>query len=291
MKLKYINKIKANISIATSKRTTNILDGTYKSVYKGKSLNFENLREYTLQDDVRDIDWKASVRSRNLLVKQFIATKKHNIMLLVDSGLKMNADTDLFQSKKDIALYTAGTIGYLAISNGDYVGMAYSILDKVIYKPFKYNLYRLEQYLSEYDFHSSQKNNVGLSKTLEYVFQNVSKRMIIFVITDIEGINSISEELLRKINQVHDLLFINIRDNFMFGDDIYDLDESKYIPPFLLQNKKLYMHEQEIRKKLTKENSQKLHKYRNCLVSLSSKREIPQKILELLEAHSYASND
>ena len=75
MKLNYINKIKANISIYSAKKTSNILDGTYRSVYKGKSMNFENLREYVVNDDIKDIDWKSSARSGKLYVKQFIAEK------------------------------------------------------------------------------------------------------------------------------------------------------------------------------------------------------------------------
>ena len=70
MNLKYINQVKANISIYSNKKSSNILDGSYKSVYRGKSMNFENLREYVINDDVKDIDWKASARSANLLVKQ-----------------------------------------------------------------------------------------------------------------------------------------------------------------------------------------------------------------------------
>ena len=75
MKLNYVNKIKANISIYSSKKSTNLLDGTYKSIYRGKSMNFENLREYVMNDDIKDIDWKASARSGTLYVKQFIAEK------------------------------------------------------------------------------------------------------------------------------------------------------------------------------------------------------------------------
>ena len=69
----YINKIKANISIYASKKTSNILDGSYKSIYKGRSLNFEDLREYVIGDNIKDIDWKASARSGNILVRQYIA--------------------------------------------------------------------------------------------------------------------------------------------------------------------------------------------------------------------------
>ena len=107
MKLSYINQIKANISIYSNKKTTNILDGTYKSIYRGKSMNFENLREYVLGDDVKDIDWKSSARSGKILTKQFIAEKKHNIPLVMDTGAKMEADSDALESKKELALFSA----------------------------------------------------------------------------------------------------------------------------------------------------------------------------------------
>ena len=150
MKLKYINKIKANMSIVSSKKTTNLLEGTYKSVYIGKSMNFENLREYVINDEIKDIDWKSS-GSGKLLVKQFVALRKHNIMFVMDRSTSMNANTDSLELKKDIALYSAGTLGYLAIKNGDYVGMLSYENKKVSYKPFKTRLYDLEEYLSDYD--------------------------------------------------------------------------------------------------------------------------------------------
>lgn len=91
----YVNKIKSNIKISTSNKTTNVIDGAYRSIYKGKSLNFDNLREYVLGDNIKDIDWKASARSHNLLIKQYIALKKHNILLIMDNGKNMLANANL----------------------------------------------------------------------------------------------------------------------------------------------------------------------------------------------------
>ena len=88
MKMKYITKIKANLEIYTKKKTSNILEGTYNSIYKGKSMNFEDLREYVIGDNVKDIDWKASARSNKILIKQYIAEKKHNILFILDTGKK-----------------------------------------------------------------------------------------------------------------------------------------------------------------------------------------------------------
>ena len=150
MKLNYINKIKANLMIHSQLKTTAFLEGTYKSIYKGKSMNFENLREYVINDDIKDIDWKASARSNDLYVKEFIAEKKHNVLIVLDSGAKMDAVTVSKELKKDIALFTAGTIGYLAVSNGDYVSLSYAT-KKIEYHRFRSNLVYLEQYLTNYE--------------------------------------------------------------------------------------------------------------------------------------------
>ena len=57
MRLDHIGRIRGNISINTKIKSANILDGAYRSVHKGKSLNFEELREYNIGDSVKDIDW------------------------------------------------------------------------------------------------------------------------------------------------------------------------------------------------------------------------------------------
>lgn len=290
MKLNYINKIKANISIFSNKKTSNILDGTYKSVYKGKSMNFENLREYVINDDIKDIDWKSSARSGSLYIKQFIAEKKHNIMLVMDSGKKMNADTDLHKNKKEVALFTAGTIGYLAAKNNDYFGMIYAGNEKVEYKPFKYNLYNLEQYLCEYDKNVTTRD-VNINDLLEYINKNIQKKMIIFVITDISGINNIKVNTLKKLNQRHNVLVININDNLMTGKDVYDIIENEYVPDFLLNDNKLQELEIQLKKEILDKNKRKLKRNRVSSTSISSTKEINHKIIKLLEEHKYASTN
>ena len=290
MKLDHINKIKANISIYSSKKTSNILEGTYRSVYRGKSMNFENLREYVINDDEKDIDWKASARSDNLLVKQFTAEKKHNIMLVMDTGIKMDGDTTLNEAKKEIALYSAGTIGYLAIKNGDYMGMIYNCQDNILYKPFKYNLFNLEEYLTEYEKDNILDNQEGIEKTLRYLYKHITKRMIIFIITDIEGMENIPEKLLKELSSVHDVLFINIGDASMFGEHGFDLENNSYIPSILGEDEELYNLERNIKKELMEKNKEKLKKNKISLTTINSFGEINSKIIELLERHKYARN-
>lgn len=288
MKLNYVNKIKANIAIYSNKKTNNILDGTYKSIYRGKSMNFENLREYVINDEIKDIDWKASAKTNTLYVKQFIAEKKHNILFIIDNDLKMTADTDQHESKKNIALFTAGTIGYLAIKNNDYIGMLYKDSKKINYKPFKNNLYNLEDYLCEYD-KSTNSNDTDTNQLLEYAYKNISKRMIIVLITDINGVDSIKDNLLKKLKIKHDLLIVNIADNYMTGNNVFDISNNKYITNFFLKDKKLNLVEKQIREEIMNNNKNKLQKNNVCITTISSLKEINFKTIRLLEEHKYAN--
>ena len=111
MMMNYVTKIRAKVNIYASKKTSNLFDGSYKSIYQGNGLDFENLREYIPGDSIRDIDWKASSRSGKTLVKRYMAEKKHNIMLVWDTGRKMSAHTRDLEVKQDLALNVGGIIG------------------------------------------------------------------------------------------------------------------------------------------------------------------------------------
>ena len=285
IKLNYINRIKANISIHSNKKSANILEGTYKSIYRGKSMNFENLREYTIDDDVKDIDWKSSARSGNLLVKQFIAEKKHNILLVIDSGIKMDADTDKQENKKELALYAAGTIGYLAIKNNDYVGMIYKS-EKVEFKPFKYNLYNLEQYLCDYAANKAEES-IEMEEILEYIVKNISKKKVIFIITDIAGVNSIKSQTLKKLKQTSDVSIICINDNNMTGESLYDVKEKEHIPKLFLKDQRLREVEKFVKKQLSENNIHKLKSLNIPMTSISCLEELNIRITKLLEEHKY----
>lgn len=289
MKLNYINDIKAHISIFASRKTSSILEGTYKSIYRGKSMNFENLREYVYDDDIKDIDWKASARTGKLLVKQFIAEKKHNIMIVLDSGLKMYGDSKKNEEKREIATYIAGTLGYLATTNGDYTSMIYNNNDLVEINSFKNDLYHLEYNLVKYHKLSINSNNEGINKTLSYLSKYLNKRMIIFVITDLSGMENINEKYLKELRINSDVLFININDINMDIENLYDIENNTYIPQVFLKDEKLHSLEEQLKNEIYTKQIKKLKKLRIDTISIDSKKEIQEKIIELLERHKYAS--
>lgn len=289
MKMNYITKIKANISIYATKKTSNILDGSYKSIYKGRSMNFEDLREYIVGDNIKDIDWRASARSGKLLIKQFVAEKKHNIMVVLDTGKKMLADTKSNESKKDVSILTAGTISYLANKNGDYVGAVYNKNDEISFFPFKEGLFNIEKILSNYDSDVDCSDSSYLNKALEYLTKNIKRRMIVFIITDMKGMDSVKEQTLKRLSGQHDVLAINITDADMTGDNAFDIEENSYIPRLILEDPKLHELEEKMKKEMETKNKKMFEKNRISTTSISKTDEIVPKIIELLERYRNAN--
>lgn len=288
MKLKYIPMIKAAITIPATKKTSNILDGTYKSIYKGRSMNFEDLREYVIGDNIKDIDWKATARSGTILIRQYIAEKKHNIMLVFDTGKKMQGETPEITQKKDIAIMSAGILAYLANKNGDYVGSIYTKNNEPKYFPFKYGLENIERILTNYEADASIDNTTSLNNTVSYLCKYIKKRMIVIIITDIDGMQEINSKTLKLVTSLHDVLFININDAYMTNGS-YDIENNIYIPNLILNDSKLQDLEKKMRKDMYSKCLRKLKKHGISITTINNINEVPIKIIELLERHKYAN--
>lgn len=288
MNLSYVAKIKAKVAIFISKKSSNIFDGTYKSIYKGSGLNFEDLREYVPGDNVRDIDWKASSRSRNLLVKRYIAEKKHNVMLVFDTGKEIDGQTSTHDSKKDVLTTVGGTIGYIAARNGDNVGALWNRNGKLQFFGLKGGLNNLERILACYDRERFDEYESDLDKSLNYLCKYFRRRMIVIVMTDIAGTLKISETTMRRITQQHDLLFAQATDASITDKDAFSIRVGSYIPEFIASSKRIKKCEEKIRQEIREENERKLKRSHVVSVEIGSDEEVVDKVIELLEKHKYA---
>ncbi len=290
MKLKYIKGIKANLQIFTNKYSTSVLDGKYRSIYKGKSLNFETLRAYVTEDDVKDIDWKSSARSNNLLVKEYIAEKKHNLMFIIDTGEKMDGISRSSIRKLDIALYTVGTLGYLSVNNGDYISALIEENGQLNKYPFRYSVEGLEQILTMYDKFGAKPNKTSLDEKLKNLYHGVKKNMIIFIVTDEDGLEELDERTLKELAAVHDIMMITIPDAYMYGDNIYDVDNHKNIMRCISNNKKIHEEEVRLRNEQEENNNRKLKRNHIDSCDILDIESIPEKLIDLLERHKYGGS-
>lgn len=281
----YINRIKANIQIYSTKKTKNILEGSYKSMYQGRSMDFDELREYNYGDNVKDIDWKSSSRTGRLLVRKYVAEKKHYVLILLDSGKKMDADTESGASKKDVALMTAGTIAYIAFKNHDEIGLMFNKENKIDFHNFKTSESNIELSLHDYDINGIKGNSEEscVENNLNYILHHINKRMLIFVITDRFGTSNINEETLKKIGYNNDIFVINIADSLMTGEGSYDLDADSYIPESWLTDNRLHQAELDMRKEIDAKNREKLKNSGTSSCTIDTVQDVVPKIIELLE--------
>ena len=286
MILDTISKIKIRAGIYASKKTGNILDGSYKSVFKGSSQNFEDLREYIPGDNIRDIDWKASSRNRkSLLVRQYVAEKKHNILVVFDTGLKMKGHTEDGHEKHDVAVAGGGLFAYLAAKNGDNVGAIYNKGELINYYQVKQGLYNVERILTDYDRDYGEPTQYGLDRVLDYVIRNVKRRMVILIVTDMVGLSKIPENILKKLVYQHDIIVLCAGDAKLTDSHSYNVAENRYLPEFITSNKRLRKKEEELRLKLVEDNEKKLKTYGIIYTLIQNEEEIPKKLNELLEKH------
>ena len=109
--------------------------------------------------------------------------------------------------------------------------------------------------------------------------------MIIFIITDLEGMEKINPTTLKKLSEFNDIMLINVEDAYLTGDMAYDLDSSKYTPKLLLRNNKLAELERKDREERLKEIEKNFTKNRTTIVTVSKVRDIVPKTIELLERH------
>ena len=289
MKMKYISRIRSGLRgynrIDSKKATARIIDGSYNSVYKGRSMNFDELREYVPGANIKDMDWKASARSGRLLVKQYIAEKKHNIMFVMDTTKRMLADTMAGQEKRDVAIMSAGTLAYMVNRQRDYIGAVFSEGKGICSIPFSSELLSVEIMLQKYHDYVTMDNNSDINDSLEYIVCNFKQRMIVVIVTDIDGVSRIQENVLRRLLVKHDVILINIGDVDIAGSNVYDVETGSYLPEFFTGNKKLICRIEEQRRRKLAECETKLKRYGVAHSTIQDINCLDKQLGELLDKH------
>lgn len=208
-----ISQVKSKLFITSSRRSMHPLDGAYASLMRGRGSDFEDLREYQVGDQIRDIDWRASARHDELLVKRMRADRMHTVMFVVDTGKTMAALAENEEPKRDLAILAAGALGYLTVSHGDVVGLVYGDQDKVRRRASGRTESTLESALRVIESETSSSGAAGsVDKLLEYVAATIARRMILVVITDEAPITDDTTQLIRRLRVQHDMLWVTVAD-------------------------------------------------------------------------------
>ncbi len=285
MQYDYLDRIRSSVTLYTRRKTSNVLDGSFSSVFRGRSLEFEDLKEYDFGDNVHDIDWKSSSRTGKTLIRRYVSEKKHNVLLVGDTGLKMTGNTPSGESKEEIAALTMGTIAYLADRQGADFSFAWGGEKNCVFDYFRSGPEHLETLLYQYKEAVGTPGRLGFSETLYSVLDRTEKRMIIIGVTDIDGLFGIDERLLKSLTYRNDFMLVCIDDISMLQAGAYDLDIARYVPRLFRFSGKLRAVEERERAAVM-EKSRKLNtRFRVPMVTVSSADRIVESVIELFERY------
>ena len=284
----YLAKIRNTFSILTGKRASNILEGDFLSVYRGRSLEFDELSEYTYGDNVQDIDWKSSSRAGRTLVRRYVANKKHFVLFIVDSGSKMTAHTSAGEWKQDVACTTLGTIAYLV----DQCGSDYALLrhtkDGFEHTLFRSGMPHLDQLLYTCAHSIGTAGTADITMLLDFAVENIRKNMIICLITDLDGLMRLDEHLVRKITYRNDLVVVNIDDAYLTDDYAFDVQSSRYADTYLVRSKKLRAEEHRQRRAMLQERANMLYHQRAGFCTIRTEGEIVDRVIALFDRRTWS---
>ena len=208
-RLKELQNIIRRVEIRSKRMASEMFSGEYHSSFKGKGIEFSNVREYQYGDDVRSIDWNTSARKHELYVKLFTEERERSLLLVVDASASM-----LFgsreQSKKDLALEVSAVLAFSALQNNDKVGLLV-FTDRVeTYIPPRKGRYHVLVILEELVRLKPRSRTTNIGAALSFIRYTRKRQEIIFLLTDL--VDSEYEKGMKQLNTRHDFILVHISD-------------------------------------------------------------------------------
>jgi uncharacterized protein (DUF58 family) len=197
------------IQIVANRTVNDLLAGQYRSVFRGRGMEFDEVREYQPGDDVRTIDWNVTARSGAPFVKRFCEERELTVLLLVDVSAS-GAFGSGSQSKLDLVVEMAALLMFSALKNNDKVGLL-TFCDKVLdYFPprkGKANVLRLIRQLVAAE---PVARPTRLEAALDYLNRIQKRRAVVFLISDF--LAPAARHAMAVANKHHDLVAVSVAD-------------------------------------------------------------------------------
>jgi uncharacterized protein (DUF58 family) len=209
MDLQEILKAVKRIEITTSHLAEDLFAGEYKSVFKGRGMEFAEVRPYEPGDDVRTIDWNVTARMGHPFVKRYTEERELTVALLVDASSSLDFGTS-GRFKGALAAEACAALAFAAIGNNDRVGLVVFDEDVRRFIPPRKGRQHVLRVVREVLGAEPRGAGTGLSGALEYACRVFRKRAVVFVLSDFlaEGFG----RPLRIANGMHDVVALVVSD-------------------------------------------------------------------------------
>ena len=197
------------IEIQTKGLVENIFGGEYHSAFKGRGIEFSEVRPYQFGDDIRFIDWNVSARTGETYLKVFEEEREQTLMLAVDISGSGDFGTHS-QFKREMAAEICAVIAFSAIQNNDKVGLMLFSDEVELLVPPKKGRKHVLRVIRDLFAHEPQSRGTDLSNAFDHLLRILRRRSIVIVISDF--LDSDFEKPLRAVRQRHDTIAIQLSD-------------------------------------------------------------------------------
>ncbi len=197
------------IALIARKKAQNIFAGSYHSVFRGKGIEFEEVREYQFGDDLGSIDWNVTARNNRLYIKRFREERELTTILAVDLSHSMHFFS-AEKSKLEIASEIAAILTYAALLNNDKVGLLLFTGKIELFIPPRKGKAHALRIIREILTFKPENRKTDLPYALNFLNQNLKKRAIIFLVSDFKDF--VFSNDLKICKKKHDLIAVKISD-------------------------------------------------------------------------------
>lgn len=198
------------IEVRTSRLVEDLLAGQYHSVFKGRGMDFDEVRPYAAGDDVRRIDWNVTARTGLTHIKKFVEEREMTVLLMVDASASKDVGSH-GPSKREMAAELAALIGFAASRNNDNVGLLLFTEGAERYIPPGKGRSHILRIIGEVLSHEPARKGTDIGLALGHVSHALRRRAIIFVLSDFLD-DRLKERPLRILRQRHDVIAIPVID-------------------------------------------------------------------------------
>ncbi len=202
-----LKKVK-KVEIKTKRLVDGLLQGAYHSIFKGRGIEFSEVREYVPGDDIRIIDWKVTSRMNQPYVKEFIEERDLTAYVLFDvSG---SNEFGSVKSKKENAIEMAASLMFAALKNNDKIGLCLFTKNVELFLKAKKGRKHVLKLIRELVNFNPKFRTTDINEALKFISKVVKKKSIIFIVSDF-----FSEDFSKNLSILknkHDVIAINMND-------------------------------------------------------------------------------
>jgi uncharacterized protein (DUF58 family) len=197
------------IEISTRGLVNEVFSGEYHSAFKGRGMNFAEVREYQYGDDIRSIDWNVTARTGSPFVKIFEEERELTVMLVVDVSASGDFGTRE-RMKGEVAVEICALLAFSAIKNNDKVGLIIFSDHVEKFVPPRKGRRHVLRVLRELLFHRPDGRGTDITTALDYLNHVQRKKAVTFLVSDFR--DSGFEKALAVAGRRHDLIAVRVGD-------------------------------------------------------------------------------